>query len=182
METSPFNGSSMISVNDFSNIVPEVPISSGFKTILAVVSIWVLAANIAFGGAFATLRLLLLFELLELLTLFALFLPLLLASSLELLLELLLDFESLELQLEEGSTSLMSSLAASSAKASLIGDDDGDDDGSALMSVSKPSISSNPIGVAVGDEVIYGKYGGMDIEFNGEEVKILRESDILAII
>ena len=34
--------------------------------------------------------------------------------------------------------------------------------------------------VAVGDEVIYGKYGGTDIEVNGEEVKILRESDILA--
>ena len=33
---------------------------------------------------------------------------------------------------------------------------------------------------AVGDEVIYGKYGGMDIEVNGEEVKIVRESDILA--
>jgi chaperonin GroES len=34
--------------------------------------------------------------------------------------------------------------------------------------------------VAVDDEVIYGKYGGTDIEVNGEEVKILRESDILA--
>ena len=30
------------------------------------------------------------------------------------------------------------------------------------------------------DEVIYGKYGGTDIEINGDEVKILRESDILA--
>jgi chaperonin GroES len=36
------------------------------------------------------------------------------------------------------------------------------------------------VSVAVGDEVIYGKYGGTDIEVNGEEVKILRESDILA--
>jgi chaperonin GroES len=36
------------------------------------------------------------------------------------------------------------------------------------------------LSVAVKDEVIYGKYGGMDIEFNGEDVKILRESDILA--
>jgi chaperonin GroES len=34
--------------------------------------------------------------------------------------------------------------------------------------------------VACGDEVIYGKYGGTDIEVNGEDVKILRESDILA--
>jgi chaperonin GroES len=36
------------------------------------------------------------------------------------------------------------------------------------------------LSVAVGDEVIYGKYGGTDIEINGEDVKILRESDILA--
>jgi chaperonin GroES len=36
------------------------------------------------------------------------------------------------------------------------------------------------LSVVVGDEVIYGKYGGTDIEVNGEEVKILRESDILA--
>lgn len=36
------------------------------------------------------------------------------------------------------------------------------------------------LSVAVGDEVIYGKYGGTDIEVNGDEVKILRENDILA--
>jgi chaperonin GroES len=36
------------------------------------------------------------------------------------------------------------------------------------------------LSVSVGDEVIYGKYGGTEIELNGEEVKILRESDILA--
>ncbi|MBC8353945.1 MAG: co-chaperone GroES [Planctomycetes bacterium] len=36
------------------------------------------------------------------------------------------------------------------------------------------------LSVSVGDEVIYGKYGGTDIEVNGDEVKILRESDILA--
>jgi chaperonin GroES len=40
--------------------------------------------------------------------------------------------------------------------------------------------SRGELSVAVGDEVIYGKYGGTDIEINGEEVKILRESDILA--
>jgi chaperonin GroES len=34
--------------------------------------------------------------------------------------------------------------------------------------------------VATGDEVIYGKYAGSDIEIDGREVKILRESDILA--
>lgn len=36
------------------------------------------------------------------------------------------------------------------------------------------------LSVAVGDEVIYGKYGGSDIKVNGDEVKVLRESDILA--
>ena len=36
------------------------------------------------------------------------------------------------------------------------------------------------LSVAVGDEVIYGKYSGMEIEVNGKEVKILRESDVLA--
>ena len=36
------------------------------------------------------------------------------------------------------------------------------------------------VAVAVGDEVIFGKYGGTEIEVDGCEVKILRESDILA--
>lgn len=34
--------------------------------------------------------------------------------------------------------------------------------------------------VSVGDEVIYGKYAGTDIEIDGRDVKILRESDVLA--
>jgi len=34
--------------------------------------------------------------------------------------------------------------------------------------------------VAVGDVVIYGRYGGSEVEVNGVEMKILRESDILA--
>ncbi len=37
-----------------------------------------------------------------------------------------------------------------------------------------------PLSVAVGDQVIYGKYAGSDIEVDKREVKILRESDILA--
>jgi chaperonin GroES len=36
------------------------------------------------------------------------------------------------------------------------------------------------ISVEVGDEILFGKYGGTDIEVDGAEVKILRESDILA--
>jgi len=37
-----------------------------------------------------------------------------------------------------------------------------------------------PISLVVGDEVLFGKYGGTEIEVDGDEVKILRESDILA--
>jgi chaperonin GroES len=36
------------------------------------------------------------------------------------------------------------------------------------------------LSVVVGDEVIFGKYGGTEIEVDGADVKILRESDILA--
>ncbi len=36
------------------------------------------------------------------------------------------------------------------------------------------------IGVKEGDEVLFGKYSGTDLKVDGEEVKILRESDILA--
>tara|TARA_R110002049_G_scaffold72490_1_gene187010 strand:+ start:127209 stop:127505 length:297 start_codon:yes stop_codon:yes gene_type:complete len=36
------------------------------------------------------------------------------------------------------------------------------------------------LSVSVGDTIIYGKYGGSDIEVGGQEMKILRESDILA--
>ena len=34
--------------------------------------------------------------------------------------------------------------------------------------------------VAVGDEVLYGRYAGSDITVDRKEIKILRESDILA--
>ena len=36
------------------------------------------------------------------------------------------------------------------------------------------------LSVTIGDEVIYGKYTGTDIELDGRDVKILRETDILA--
>ncbi len=36
------------------------------------------------------------------------------------------------------------------------------------------------LSVAVGDEVIFGKYIATDIELDGREIKILRENDILA--
>ncbi len=36
------------------------------------------------------------------------------------------------------------------------------------------------LNVKVGDEVLYGKYSGSEVEVEGREYKILRESDILA--
>ena len=37
-----------------------------------------------------------------------------------------------------------------------------------------------PIDVAEGDEVLYSKYGGTEIKVEGEELLVLRESDVLA--
>jgi chaperonin GroES len=36
------------------------------------------------------------------------------------------------------------------------------------------------LSVAVGDEVIYGRYAGSEVEVEGKEFKIMREGDILA--
>ena len=36
------------------------------------------------------------------------------------------------------------------------------------------------VSVAVGDEVIYGMYAGSDVEVDGQDVKVMRESDVLA--
>jgi chaperonin GroES len=36
------------------------------------------------------------------------------------------------------------------------------------------------VSVQVGDEVLFGKYGGTEVEVEGKDLKILRESDILA--
>ncbi len=36
------------------------------------------------------------------------------------------------------------------------------------------------VGVVEGDEVLFGKYSGTEIKVDGEDIKILRESDILA--
>jgi len=39
-----------------------------------------------------------------------------------------------------------------------------------------------PVDVKKGDKVLFAKYAGSDIKVNGSELKILRESDILAVI
>ncbi len=37
-----------------------------------------------------------------------------------------------------------------------------------------------PVEVSEGDEVLYSKYGGTEINVDGEELLVLRESDVLA--
>jgi len=37
-----------------------------------------------------------------------------------------------------------------------------------------------PVAVAVNDEVLYGRYAGNEVEVSGKDIKIMRESDILA--
>ena len=40
--------------------------------------------------------------------------------------------------------------------------------------------SRRPLDVSEGDEVLYSKYGGTEITVEGDELLVLRESDILA--
>jgi chaperonin GroES len=39
-----------------------------------------------------------------------------------------------------------------------------------------------PMSVKVGDKVLYGKYSGTEVTIDGEQLLILRESDVLAVI
>ena len=37
-----------------------------------------------------------------------------------------------------------------------------------------------PLDVAEGDEVLYSKYGGTEVQVEGDDLLVLRESDVLA--
>ena len=39
-----------------------------------------------------------------------------------------------------------------------------------------------PMDLKVGDKVLYGKYSGTEVTIDGEQLLILRESDVLAVI
>ncbi|MBR6473749.1 MAG: co-chaperone GroES, partial [Firmicutes bacterium] len=45
-----------------------------------------------------------------------------------------------------------------------------------------PGTEEEPMEVKVGDTVVFSKYGGTDIKHEGEELTIMRQSDILAVI
>ena len=45
-----------------------------------------------------------------------------------------------------------------------------------------PGTKDENMTVSVGDTVLYGKYSGTELKFNGTDYLMMRESDILAII
>ena len=45
-----------------------------------------------------------------------------------------------------------------------------------------PGKVDEPTTVKVGDSVLYGKYSGTDLQLEGQDYMIMRESDILAIV
>ena len=39
-----------------------------------------------------------------------------------------------------------------------------------------------PMGVKVGDKVLFGKYSGQSVKLNGEELLVMREDDIMGVL
>ena len=44
-----------------------------------------------------------------------------------------------------------------------------------------PGTAEVKMEVKVGDEVLYGKYAGTEVEFEGEKLLIMRQSDVLGV-
>ena len=45
-----------------------------------------------------------------------------------------------------------------------------------------PGTKDEPMELKVGDKVIFAKYGGTDVKYEGEEYTIMRQGEILAVI
>ena len=45
-----------------------------------------------------------------------------------------------------------------------------------------PGTRENPITVKVGDQVLYGKYAGTELQHEGKDYLIMKENDLLAIV
>ena len=45
-----------------------------------------------------------------------------------------------------------------------------------------PGTTENPVTLKAGDNVLYGKYAGNELQHDGSDFLIMRESDILAIV
>ena len=55
-----------------------------------------------------------------------------------------------------------------------------------VMAVGNGKIDDNgklrPLGVKVGDKVLFGKYSGQTVKVEGEELLVMREEDIMAVV
>ena len=55
-----------------------------------------------------------------------------------------------------------------------------------IIAVGKGKVNDDgklmPIGVKVGDTILFGKYSGSEVELDGEEHLIMREEDILGVV
>ena len=55
-----------------------------------------------------------------------------------------------------------------------------------VLAVGKGKILENgdirPLDLKVGDKVLFGKYGGTDVKIDGEELLVMREEDVMAVI
>jgi len=45
-----------------------------------------------------------------------------------------------------------------------------------------PGTSKNPITVKIGDQVLYGKYSGTELNHEGTDYLMMKESDLMAIV
>ena len=55
-----------------------------------------------------------------------------------------------------------------------------------VLAVGKGKILENgdirPLDLKVGDKVLFGKYGGTEVKIDGEELLVMREEDVMAVI
>ena len=55
-----------------------------------------------------------------------------------------------------------------------------------IVAVGKGKVNDDgklmPVGVQVGDTILFGKYSGSEVELDGEEHLIMREEDILGVV
>jgi len=54
-----------------------------------------------------------------------------------------------------------------------------------VLAVGKGKVLDNgetrPVDIKVGDEVLFGKYGGTEIKIDGEDLLVMREDDVMGV-
>jgi chaperonin GroES len=55
-----------------------------------------------------------------------------------------------------------------------------------IVAVGKGKILENgsvrPLDLKVGDKILFGKYGGTEVKVDGDELLVMREEDVMAVI